>query len=425
MNVLVIGNGGREHALCYGINKSNKCDSLFCVPGSDAISKIALCSNIDVSNHSLIISFCQKNKIDLVVIGPEIPLTEGLTNILEEYSISVFGPSKKAAELEKSKKFTKDICKTLSIPTAEFVSYDNYVEAYEYCNQSSYPLVIKADGLAAGKGVIICNSFNEAKDAIDKCFKEKSFGKAGSTVVIEEFLEGEEVSLFALVDETGFVLPLITAQDHKKILEGEKGLNTGGMGAYTPVPSISDTMMEQLSNQFIEPIVKHLKKENIDYKGMFYAGLIMTKSGPQLLEINVRFGDPETQAIIPLLETDLLYLLYSSATGKLNEIKNIKWRDQYAMTVVMASKGYPEYYDKLIPITNLKNLKLSNKDYVFHAGTKFENNEWISNGGRVLNVTSFGEELSKIRNNIHDLINLIHWEEGYYRKDIGWRYINE
>ena len=425
MNVLVIGNGGREHALCYGIHKSNKCDSLFCVPGSDAISKIALCSNIDVSNHSLIISFCQENKIDLVVIGPEIPLTEGLTNILEDYSISVFGPSKKAAELEKSKKFTKDICKTLSIPTAEFVSYDNYAEAYEYCNQSSYPLVIKADGLAAGKGVIICNSFNDAKAAIEKCFKDKSFGNAGSTVIIEEFLEGEEVSLFALVDETGFVLPLITAQDHKKILEGEKGLNTGGMGAYTPVPSISDTMMEQLSNQFIEPIVKHLKKENIDYKGMFYAGLIMTKSGPQLLEINVRFGDPETQAIIPLLETDLLHLLYSAAIGKLNEIKKVKWRDQYAMTVVVASKGYPESYDKLIPISNLKDLKLSNKDYIFHAGTKFEKNEWISNGGRVLNFTSLGEELSKIRNNIHDLINHIHWEEGYYRKDIGWRYINE
>ena len=239
MNVLVIGNGGREHALCYGIKKSNSCDNLFCIPGSDGIGQLANCFNIDISNHALILNFCIENKIDLVVIGPEIPLTEGLSDYLEESSILTFGPSKAGAELENSKKFTKDICKKLDIPTANYVTFDNHRDSMKYLNSCTFPLVIKADGLAAGKGVIICHSLNDAIEAINKCFNDKTFGSAGSRIVIEEFLEGEEVSLFALVDRTGFVLPLITAQDHKKILEGEKGLNTGGMGSYAPVPSIT------------------------------------------------------------------------------------------------------------------------------------------------------------------------------------------
>ena len=425
MNVLVIGNGGREHALCYGIKKSSSCNNLFCIPGSDGIGQLANCFNIQISNHALILNFCIKNKIDLVVIGPEIPLTEGLSDYLEANSVLTFGPSKAGAELENSKKFTKDICKKLNIPTASYVTFDNHRESMEYLNSCSFPLVIKADGLAAGKGVIICHSINDALEAINKCFNDKTFGIAGSRVVIEEFLEGEEVSLFALVDSTGFVLPLITAQDHKKILEGEKGLNTGGMGSYAPVPSITKTKMIDLSNQFVLPIVEYLKKENINFKGMFYAGLIFTKNGPQLLEINVRFGDPETQAIIPLLESDLLHLLYSSASGQLKEIKDIKLNDKFSMSVVMASKGYPENFKKLTEIKNIQNLDLSNKDYLFHAGTKFENNKWLSNGGRVLNFTHTGEDLTKIRANIHKMIKKISWEEGYYRKDIGWRYIDD
>ncbi len=425
MNVLVIGNGGREHALCYGIKQSPNCSNLYCIPGSDAISEIASSIKIEVDDHDAILKYCVESKIDLVVIGPELPLTQGLSNRLINNSILVFGPDQMGAELEKSKKFTKDICKKLNIATAAYDVFENYDDALTFCQYQSYPLVIKADGLAAGKGVIICEKIDDAKDALIKCFKENSFGDAGSVVVIEEFLVGEEVSLFSLVDKNGFVLPLTTAQDHKKILEGEKGLNTGGMGAYTPVPSISSNKMHELSKIFIEPIVQYLAQKGINYQGMFYAGLIVTEEGPNLLEINVRFGDPETQAIIPLLETDLLELLHASATGSLNEIEKIKWKNDYAMTVVMATNGYPEDYKKLTLISNLENIFLRKDDYLFHAGTTLRELKWLSNGGRVLNISSTGKDLKTIRQNIHKVIDQINWDEGYYRKDIGWRYIDE
>ncbi len=424
MNVLIIGNGGREHALCYGIKQSPNCSNLYCVPGSDAISAIASSIMIDVNNHDAILQFCLESKIDLVVIGPELPLTKGLSNLLMKNSILVFGPDKMGAELEKSKKFTKDICKKLNIATAA-MTYLILWWRVKFCQNQSYPLVIKADGLAAGKGVIICQKNEDAKDALIKCFKDNSFGDAGSVVVIEEFLVGEEVSLFSLVDKNGFVLPLTTAQDHKKILEGEKGLNTGGMGAYTPVPSISSNKMNELSKTFVEPIVQHLAEQGINYQGMFYAGLILTDKGPNLLEINVRFGDPETQAIIPLLETDLLELLHASAIGTLNQIEKIKWKNDYAMTVVMAANGYPEDYKKFTSINNLENLSLTKDDYLFHAGTMYKENKWLSNAGRVLNISSTGKDLKTIREIIHNIINQINWDEGYYRKDIGWRYIDE
>jgi len=425
MNVLVIGNGGREHALCYGIKQSPNCSNLYCIPGSDAISEIASSIKIEVDDHDAILKYCVESKIDLVVIGPELPLTQGLSNRLINNSILVFGPDQMGAELEKSKKFTKDICKKLNIATAAYDVFENYDDALTFCQNQSYPLVIKADGLAAGKGVIICEKIDDAKDALIKCFKDNSFGDAGSVVVIEEFLVGEEVSLFSLVDKNGFVLPLTTAQDHKKILEGEKGLNTGGMGAYTPVPSISSNKMHELSKIFIEPIVQYLAQKGINYQGMFYAGLIVTEEGPNLLEINVRFGDPETQAIIPLLETDLLELLHASATGSLNEIEKIKWKNDYAMTVVMATNGYPEDYKKLTLISNLENIFLRKDDYLFHAGTTLREHKWLSNGGRVLNISSTGKDLKTIRQNIHKVIDQINWDEGYYRKDIGWRYIDE
>jgi phosphoribosylamine--glycine ligase len=425
MNVLVIGNGGREHALCYGIKQSPNCSNLYCIPGSDAISEIASSIKIEVDDHDAILKYCVESKINLVVIGPELPLTQGLSNRLINNSILVFGPDQMGAELEKSKKFTKDICKKLNIATAAYDVFENYDDALTFCQNQSYPLVIKADGLAAGKGVIICEKIDDAKDALIKCFKENSFGDAGSVVVIEEFLVGEEVSLFSLVDKNGFVLPLTTAQDHKKILEGEKGLNTGGMGAYTPVPSISSNKMHELSKIFIEPIVQYLAQKGINYQGMFYAGLIVTEEGPNLLEINVRFGDPETQAIIPLLETDLLELLHASATGSLNEIEKIKWKNDYAMTVVMATNGYPEDYKKLTLISNLENIFLRKDDYLFHAGTTLREHKWLSNGGRVLNISSTGKDLKTIRQNIHKVIDQINWDEGYYRKDIGWRYIDE
>jgi len=425
MNVLIIGNGGREHALCYGIKKSPNCSNLYCIPGSDAISEIASSINLDVDDHDAILQFCIESKIGLVVIGPELPLTKGLASLLINNEILVFGPDKRGAELEKSKKFTKDICKKLHIPTAAYDTFDNYDDALAFCQKQSFPLVIKADGLAAGKGVIICEKIHDAKNALLKCFKDNTFGDAGSVVVIEEFLVGEEVSLFSLVDKNGYVLPLTTAQDHKKILEGEKGLNTGGMGAYTPVPSISSNKMNELSKTFVEPIVKYLSEQGINYQGMFYAGLIVTDKGPNLLEINVRFGDPETQAIIPLLETDILELLHASARGTLNEIDKIKWKNDYAMTVVMAATGYPENYEKLTTINNLENLSLTKDEYLFHAGTTLREHKWLSNGGRVLNISSTGKDLKTIRQTIHKVINQINWDRGYYRKDIGWRYIDD
>lgn len=425
MNVLIIGNGGREHALCYGIKKSANCSNLYCIPGSDAISEIASSINLDVDDHDAILQFCIESKIGLVVIGPELPLTKGLASLLINNEILVFGPDKRGAELEKSKKFTKDICKKLHIPTAAYDTFDNYDDALAFCQNQSFPLVIKADGLAAGKGVIICEKIHDAKNALLKCFKDNTFGDAGSVVVIEEFLVGEEVSLFSLVDKNGYVLPLTTAQDHKKILEGEKGLNTGGMGAYTPVPSISSNKMNELSKTFVEPIVKYLAEQGINYQGMFYAGLIVTDKGPNLLEINVRFGDPETQAIIPLLETDILELLHASARGTLNEIDKIKWKNDYAMTVVMAATGYPENYEKLTSINNLENLSLTKDQYLFHAGTTLRKHKWLSNGGRVLNISSTGKDLKTIRQTIHKVINQINWDTGYFRKDIGWRYIDD
>ena len=422
MKVLVVGNGGREHALCNSIQLSCQCEKLFCIPGSEAIASIAECHPININDNLAIVEYCKQHKIAFVIVGPEVPLTNGLVDDLESNNINAFGPNKKGAMLEKSKIYTKEICDEYDVPTGHYKKFNDSEKAYQYCATIPFPAVIKADGLAAGKGVIIAQNQKEAEQAISKCMKEEVFSDAGKEIIIEEYLEGEEVSLFALVDETGFILPLTTAQDHKKINEGEKGLNTGGMGAYCPVPSISEKQMNTLSDQFVSPIVKALQKRNIAFKGMFYAGIILTKNGPKLLEINVRFGDPETQAVLPRIKSDVLELLLAASTGNLYQVTKIEWDSRYCMTVVMSTKGYPEDYPKDTPIPNLETINLSTDDYVFHAGTKKQNGGWVSNGGRVLAVSSLGETIDKVRDNVYSTINQIEWKNGYYRKDIGWRY---
>jgi len=422
MKILVIGSGGREHALCHSIQKSKDCENLYCAPGSDAISLIAECHPIDTKNKQEILNFCKEYNISFVVIGPEIPLTEGLVDILISNNIKCFGPTQKGAMLEKSKIFTKELCDENNVPTGKYKKFSNYEDALTYCQSINFPSVIKADGLAAGKGVIITENLEEAKSAIHQCMKEEAFGNAGKEIIIEEFLEGEEISLFSLVDSSGYIVPLTTAQDHKKIYEGEKGLNTGGMGAYSPVPSISNKKMQDLNNLFVDPIINALSKKGIYFQGMFYVGIIITKNGPKLLEINVRFGDPETQAILPRIKSDLLEILYASATENLHAIKKIEWDPRYCMAVVMSSKGYPEKYKKNTVIENLNQIQLSNNSYIYHAGTKKENDLWLSSGGRVLAISSLGESINQVKKNVYSTISKIKWQDGYYRKDIGWRY---
>ncbi len=423
MKILVIGNGGREHALCMFINKSPVCEKLYCIPGSDSIKEIANCFKIDPMNNDQVLNFCIEYKIDFVVVGPELPLSNGIVNKLRDGKINVFGPDKKSAQLETSKIFMKNICKKHNIPTAKYSTFDEEKNALDFLNEVSFPAVIKVDGLAAGKGVIISNSKNEASNCIKNIMSKKMFGNSGNNIIIEEFLEGEEISFFALVDTNGFILPLTTAQDHKKIGEGDVGLNTGGMGAYSPVPFISQQQIDSFVNDFIKPIINELKNNNIFFSGVFYAGFIISKDGPKLLEINVRFGDPEAQAIFPRLKTDLLNLLVASTEGKLEQSHSLKWKDNYCMNVVMASKGYPESYKKNTIINGLNNIVSNENTYVFHSSTKKTDNYWLATGGRVLSISGMGSTLKDAKKNAYNAINKIDWENAYFRNDICWKYI--
>ena len=424
MKILVIGNGGREHALCMFIKKSPICKKLYCIPGSDSIKEIANCFPIDPMNNEEVLSFCNNYKIEFVVVGPELPLGNGIVDKLKKKKIKVFGPDKKSSQLETSKIFLKNICKKNNIPTAKYEFFDDENKAINFIKEINFPTVIKADGLAAGKGVIIVNNNIEATECIKNIMSKKIFGDSGKKIIIEEFLEGEEISFFSLVDEKGFILPLTTAQDHKKIGEGDTGLNTGGMGAYSPVPFIKKNQTDEFVNNFIKPIVKELKNNNIFYCGVFYAGFIISKNGPQLLEINVRFGDPEAQAIFPRLKSDLLELLLTCSNGKLNELKSLEWNDSHCMNVVMASKGYPEKYRKNTIIKGLNNITSNDCNYIFHSSTKRNNNEeWIATGGRVLSISGTGASLKDAKKNAYNAIKKINWDNGYFRKDIGCKYL--
>ena len=420
MKVGIIGSGGREHAICQNIKNSSKIDKIFCFPGNAGTKEIAENINLDLDNFEIIKKFILSNKIELVIVGPEKPLVNGLVDFLERYNIRVFGPNKIAAQLEGSKIFTKQLCEKFNIPTAKFGIFKNKNSAKEFLKKTNYPTVIKADNIASGKGVYICNNEIEALLAIEEIFNGK-FGKA-KNLLIEEFLEGEEMSFFTIHDGNTFK-NFETAQDHKRVLEGDKGKNTGGMGAYSPSRLINDVLRDKIINKIIQPTLIGLNELGCKYKGFLYTGLMIIKNEPYLIEYNVRMGDPECQTILPKLETDLVDVFLACCNEKLREI-NIKWATEKSLCVVLCSKGYPDSFEKGVEINNLNRIKLNKNEYLFHAGTSEKDDKVYAVGGRVLNFISLSEDLSLARQNIFKNIEKLNWPGGFYRKDIGHKVID-
>jgi len=423
MKVLVIGSGGREHTLVWKITQSPKVSKVYCAPGNAGISRLAQCVNIDADSIEKLIDFAQKEKIDLTVVGPELPLSQGIVNEFNKQGLRIFGPSKEAAEIESSKVFSKYLLKKYNIPTANYQVFQNSEKALDEIKKQTFPLVIKADGLAAGKGVFIVKNLLEAKDALDALMDEKKFGEAGRQVIVEEFLEGEEISILAFCDGKT-VIPMVSSQDHKKIFDNDLGPNTGGMGAYSPVPFYPDEFEKRVLEEILKPTVKGLQNEGKEYKGVLYTGLILTKEGPKVLEFNARFGDPETQVILPRLKTDLIDILNAVIEDRLHKI-NIQWEDNAAVCVVVASGGYPGEYQKGKVIGGLERLEKMKDMIAFHAGTKFQNNRVITSGGRVLGITAWDETISKAKERAYKGIKEIYFEEMYYRKDIAAKAVKE
>nr|GMD82989.1 phosphoribosylamine--glycine ligase [Ipomoea batatas] len=424
--VLVIGGGGREHALCYALQRSPSCDAVFCAPGNAGISSSgdATCiSDLDISNSSDVISFCHKWGVGLVVIGPEAPLVAGLSNDLGKAGILAFGPSSEAAALEGSKSFMKNLCDKYGIPTAKYQTFAEASEAKEYIKQQGAPIVIKADGLAAGKGVTVAMTLEEAYDAVDSMLVGGVFGSAGSQVVIEEYLEGEEASFFALVDGE-HAIPLESAQDHKRVGDGDTGPNTGGMGAYSPAPVLTKDLQTEVMESIILPTVKGMDAEGCKFVGVLYAGLMIEKKTgrPKLIEYNVRFGDPECQVLMVRLESDLVQVLLAACRGELNGV-SLDWSAGSAMVVVMASEGYPGNYKKGTVIQKLDEAEqVAPSVKVFHAGTALDaDGNFIATGGRVLGVTAKGKDLQEARDRAYQAVEQINWPGGFFRRDIGWR----
>ncbi len=421
MNVLVIGGGGREHALCWAIAGGSLCDRLYCAPGNGGIAAVAECiPDLDVNDHDAVIEFVRTQEIALVVVGPEAPLVAGLADALDAAGIKVFGPSAAAAQLEGSKGFTKDLCAERGIPTAAYGRFSDAESARGFLSGQSAPIVVKADGLAAGKGVIIAGTIDEANAAVDDIFGGL-FGDAGAEVVIEEFLTGEEASFFALVDgETA--LPLATAQDHKRVGDGDTGPNTGGMGAYSPAPVMTEELCRQTMDRIILPTVKAMAERGTPYKGVLYAGLMITDKGPELIEYNVRFGDPECQVLMMRLKSDLLPALLATADGVLGSFA-LQWYDEPALTVVMAANGYPGSYEKGSRIAGLEDAARDTDVEIFHAGTARDGDGIVATGGRVLNVTALGKTVAAAQAKAYDAADRIDWPQGFCRRDIGWRAI--
>lgn len=420
MKILVIGSGGREHSLCWAIAASALCDKLYCAPGNGGIAKVAECVAVDVMDFDKIIAFARDTRIDFVVIGPDNPLAGGLADRLAEAGIKHFGPSKAAAELEWSKGFTKELCEAEGIPTARFRRFNDATAAKDYAADHPLPVVVKADGLALGKGVIIASTRAEASAAIDSMFSG-AFGASGQSVVIEEFMEGEEASFFALCDgET--VLPFGAAQDHKRVGDGDVGPNTGGMGAYSPAPVFTAAIEKQTLERIILPTVRAMKALGRPFKGVLFAGLMLTKEGPKLIEYNARFGDPECQVLMMRLKSDIVPLLLAVADGALKTV-DVRWRDEAALTVVMAAKGYPEAPLKGTAIRGLDKAAAVEGVEIFHAGTVVKDGALVANGGRVLNVTALGRDVAEAQARAYRAVDLIDWPEGFARRDIGWRAI--
>ena len=421
MIVGILGSGGREHALCETLKKSKKIKKLYCFPGNAGTAEIATNINVDIENFEEIKNFILKENIDLIIVGPEKPLVDGIVDYLEKFEIKVFGPNKIAAQLEGSKIFTKKLCKENNIPTANFGIFNDRESSKKFLKKTNYPTVIKANNLASGKGVYICENETEAETAVDEIFAGK-FGQANE-ILIEEFLSGEEMSFFILTDGLN-IKNFGTAQDHKRVLEGDKGKNTGGMGAYSPSRLISDELEKKIIRKIIDPTLKAISKLGTKYKGFLYAGLMITNNEPYLIEYNVRMGDPECQTILPKLDTDLSDIILACCDGKLDQIK-IDWNNKKSLCIVLCSKGYPDEFKKNIEIENLDKVNLTNNDFIFHAGTYKKDKKIFSKGGRVLNFVSLSDKFFQSReNNIRNLSKL-DWSEGFYRKDIGFKVIEK
>jgi len=421
MKVGIIGSGGREHAICAALKKSSKINKIFCFPGNAGTTLIAENVDLDTNDFQKLSEFIIENKIDIVIVGPEKPLVNGITDFLNKKKIKVFGPSMKASQLEGSKIFTKKMCEKYNIPTAKFGIFKNNNEAQKFLENCKYPIVVKADGLAAGKGVYICNDKNESFSAIKEIFNGK-FGDADS-ILIEEFLKGEEMSFFIISDGKTYKV-FGTAQDHKRVFEGDKGKNTGGMGAYSPSRLESEELNKKILTKIIDPTLKGLQEINTSFQGFLYAGLMIVNNEPYLIEYNVRMGDPECQTILPKLKSDFAKIIDACVNQKL-ELIDIEWSNEKSLCIVLCSKGYPDEYKKSLEINNLSKINLDNSDFIFHAGTKEKNSKIFSDGGRVLNFVVKSKEFRTSRDRAINLINKINWKYGFYRKDIGFKVIDE
>ena len=418
MNILVLGGGGREHALAWAIKQNPKCDRLIAAPGNAGIAEIAEIADIDITDPGVVADFAETNAVDFVIIGPEAALEAGVADRLREGGVPVFGPSAAAARLESSKAFTKEICDACGAPTAAWARFDNADAARAHIRDNRAPIVIKADGLAAGKGVVVASDEAEAISAVDEMFAG-AFGEAGASVVIEEFMEGEEASFFVLCDgET--VLPVGTAQDHKRAHDGDTGPNTGGMGAYSPAPVLTEALQEQVMERIIRPVVAEMAARGTPFQGVLYAGLMIAQGRARLVEFNTRFGDPEAQVLMMRLGAQALDLMLACAEGRLEECR-VNWADDHAMCVVMAAKGYPGPYERGSVIVGLDSLREDSWQMVFHAGTAERDGRIVASGGRVLGVTARGASLAEARERAYAMVARIDWPEGYYRRDIGWR----
>ncbi len=417
MNILVIGSGAREHSICWSLKKSSNCKKIFCIPGNGGISDIADCPNLEIKNKKKILDFCKKNKITFVIIGPEDFLADGLSDYLIRNKIKTFGPSKKASQLETSKSFAKLFLKNNNIPTAEYSYFSSISEAKRFLKKSIFPIVVKANGLASGKGVIICKNLKEANQAIDTIMKEKKFGESGNEIIIEEFLDGFEISYFVFVDKDSF-LPLGYALDHKKAFNNDKGPNTGGMGCFTPSKKVNKKLEKKILDKVINKTISGLRKEKIDYRGILFFGLMINKNEPFVIEYNVRFGDPECQTLLRTLESDLLEILLATSSNQLSSIK-IKKNYDSVICVVLAANGYPDSYEKNKLIENIEKAEKIEGIEIFHAGTKKLSNKIFSEGGRVLSITSKAKSLDIAREKAYDALRIINWEDGFFREDIG------
>ena len=421
MNIGIIGSGGREHSICKKLSESKQVDEIFCFPGNAGTSSIATNVNLDFLNFKKLFKFIKIFKIELVVVGPEEPLVKGIADYLRKRKIKVFGPEKYASKLEGSKAFMKKICFSNKIPTANFKICNNLNQVKIFLKNSNFPVVVKADGLASGKGVSICNNTKQVINKTSEIFNGKF--QSSKKVILEEFLEGEEASYFLIVDKKNYKF-FGSAQDHKRVNENDKGPNTGGMGAYSPAPIIDNTLEKKILKKIVEPTLKALKKRKKFYSGFLYVGLMIKNNEPYLIEYNIRMGDPECQVILPRLKTDLFKIIKYAVYNKLNKV-NIKWKKHKSMTIVLCANGYPGKYKKNIELKKLDSIRLSRNNFIFHAGTKKFENKVLSNGGRVLNICSIGNSYLKIRKNIISNLKKLNWRQGFYRKDIGWKIINK